>query len=210
MIQLNKTVVAFALITVTLLILSQQEREQPSLQLITHESTILCFGDSLTFGTGASPSESYPARLKSVLGCTIINAGVPGETTHDGIRRFTKLLDQHQPQLVILCEGGNDFLRKMPSSETEENLSRMIKEAQFRNVEVLLLGVPKPGLLVATSVIYVELAEQHNIALLEDNIADILSNNALKSDYVHPNATGYQILANTIFEKLNFSLHSNK
>ncbi|WP_374356163.1 GDSL-type esterase/lipase family protein, partial [Chitinimonas sp.] len=85
-------------------------------------ATVLAFGDSLTFGTGAAPQESYPAVLASLIGRPVVNAGIPGETTADGLVRFQATLQEHRPALIILCLGGNDFLQHQGESETVANL----------------------------------------------------------------------------------------
>lgn len=184
---------------VAIIIFNQLNITDYKLKPITSSSTILCFGDSLTFGTGAPPDQSYPALLRKKLNCTVINAGIPGETTETGMSRLPGLLDEYKPQLLILCEGGNDFLKKQ-SKNTKSNLAEMIKTAQNQDVEVLLIGVPRPGLLLSAADLYEELAAEHKTPLLNDAISEILSKGSLKSDYAHPNAAGYKMLAEEIIE----------
>ena len=74
-------------------------------------ATVLAFGDSLTSGVGVSKTESYPSVLARMTGLNVINAGVSGELTQEGLGRLPALLDEISPNLLILAEGGNDILR---------------------------------------------------------------------------------------------------
>ena len=113
---------------------------------LANDATILAFGDSLTYGTGANTGEDYPSLLASYLNLNVINAGIPGEISKQGLKRLPQLLDKHKPDLLILIHGGNDILRKLPRSELKSNLLSMFAEAESRNIPAVALGVPEPGL----------------------------------------------------------------
>lgn len=177
----------------------------PQVSPLSSDATILAFGDSLTHGTGAGGSESYPAVLERLSGRTVINAGIPGEETIQGKERLPAILDENEPDLLILCHGGNDMLRKRNGQQMLENLRAMIREAQARNIPVVLISVPKPTIFLSTADVYGELAEEFNIPIEDEILADILSDNSLKSDQIHPNARGYKMMAETIYALLQKS-----
>jgi acyl-CoA thioesterase I len=173
-------------------------RRQPRIERLSASSVVVAFGDSLTSGTGASDSESYPAVLAGLLGCRVVNAGVPGEDTAAGLRRFPAVLESVRPQLVLLCHGGNDMLRKQDQQGTIANLNAMISLAKGTGADVILIGVPKPGLLLREAPFYEEIAAKYHIPLEPGTLSQILSSPALKSDYAHPNEAGYKKLAGSI------------
>lgn len=176
----------------------------PQVAVLASEATLLAFGDSLTFGTGVTDpaKDSYPAVLARLIQRVVINAGVPGERTDQGIVRLPYLLDEYQPDLLLLCHGGNDFLQKIPEEQTIKNLTAMIQMAQDRMITVVLIGVPKAGLWLSSATLYADIATAFHLPYEEKIISHLLSTNALKSDLIHPNAKGYQKLAEAIAQLL--------
>ena len=169
---------------------------------LPRNAVILAFGDSLTAGNGAPEAGSYPAQLSRLLNRSVVNAGISGEESREGRQRLAALLDEHRPQLLILCHGGNDLLRKRPKAQLEENLTAMISMARERGIEVLMLGVPAPGIFLSADDVYERVAQATGVAYLPDVIADTLSSASLKSDAVHPNQAGYGEIADEIFDGL--------
>ena len=167
----------------------------PSLPVLAANATILAFGDSLTYGTGAAVNESYPAQLKSLISREVIAAGVPGETSADGLVRLPGALDEHQPKLLIVCHGGNDFLQKLGDEKTAANVRAMVKLAKDRGIAVVLIATPKPGLLPTPPDFYQAIAKEFSIPIDDAVLKNVLADNALKSDLVHPNARGYGVMA---------------
>ena len=169
--------------------------DAPKLRALPQDAVILAFGDSLTHGTGAQPGESYPEVLAASIARTVVNAGVPGEVSAAGLRRLAGELERNVPALVVLCHGGNDILRKLSHAQAAENLREMIRMIRAAGAQVVMLGVPKFGLILDAAPFYAQVAEQEKVPIDADILADILADNALKSDTVHPNAAGYAKLA---------------
>ena len=168
---------------------------EPDLPTLSPDAVLLAFGDSLTHGTGAAEQQSYPAHLQRLIDHRVINAGVPGEISAEGLRRLPRLLDEQQPDLLLLCHGGNDLLRKLDRGQLKENLRQMLAIAGQRQIPVVLIAVPQPSLLLDDATLYRELATEWKIPLLDDTLADLLADRRFKSDQIHPNAAGYGRLA---------------
>jgi len=178
----------------------------PPLPPLAGDAVILAFGDSLTYGTGATLDRSYPAVLEQLSGRKVVNAGVPGEVTEAGLTRLSVTLEEIRPQLLILCLGGNDMLRHVSPDETVQNLEKMVAISRAQGVPVLLLGVPRPALFgLESAPFYSELAEKFDLPLESEIIPDVLSDTNLKSDQIHPNAEGYRLIAEAIHGKLKQS-----
>nr|WP_242521543.1 arylesterase [Motiliproteus sp. SC1-56] len=174
----------------------------PSLPPLANDAVILAFGDSLTRGTVAPEAQSYPTQLAQLSGRTVINAGRPGELSAEGLARLPALLERHQPDLLLLCHGGNDWLRKRPPQQLAANLKAMIALAREQNIPVLLIGVPRLSLLVSTADLYQTLADELEVAYEDEALAEILADNRLKSDPIHPNGEGYRRLAQAVYTRL--------
>jgi len=170
----------------------------PELQPIPEDGIILAFGDSLTVGVGTTDENSYPTVLAELTGLTVINAGVSGETTDEGVSRLIEELDDFLPDLVIILEGGNDFLQNRNPSATKTNLQRMIETAKSRGVQVVLIGVPQKKLFSKSAPLYEELADDFQLVFDGTLLGGLLRSPSLKSDYTHLNEKGYRKMAESI------------
>ncbi|MDN3653023.1 GDSL-type esterase/lipase family protein [Thalassotalea ponticola] len=167
----------------------------PQLPKLSSNAKILAFGDSLTAGYGVSKQHSYPNVLSQLTGLDVINAGVSGEVTEQGLSRLPQILSQHQVELMILLQGGNDILRSHNLAQTKHHLAEMIDIAKQRQVEVILIGVPEKKLFSNSAPLYQELAEQYDLVFDGDIIRQLLTDQSMKSDSVHFNQLGYRRLA---------------
>lgn len=177
----------------------------PQLPPLAADASILAFGDSLTAGTGAGESESYPAVLAQLTGRKVINAGVPGEVSSAGLLRLPEIMEREKPALLILCHGGNDLLRRQDQQQLAENLRRMLRLAAEKGVPVLLLAVPSFNLTLDPPALYAELAKEFHLPIESKLLPRILGKSSLKSDHIHPNAAGYRQMAEALFNLLKKS-----
>lgn len=174
----------------------------PTLPRLGAHDVIVAFGDSLTHGTGASTDAAYPAVLASLTGRTVINAGVPGDTTASALQRLPAVLEEHKPRLVLLCLGGNDMLRRRPEAETENNLRLLVQTIRASGAEVVLIGVPEPKLFGGAPDFYARVADELKLPLEDEVFVAVLRDNRLKADPIHANAAGYRVVAERLADFL--------
>ncbi|MEA3361654.1 MAG: GDSL-type esterase/lipase family protein [Thermodesulfobacteriota bacterium] len=185
-----------------LLLLSSCDNGDSGLTALRPNDVILAFGDSLTSGIGARPELSYPAQLNRLLSRRVLNSGVSGETSVEGARRLPALLDQREPELLIICHGGNDIIRKLDQDELRANLRRMYEAANQREIDVIMIAVPQLGLGLQDVPLYQELADELQIPLLQGTLGELLADNQYKSDPIHLNGQGYGKLAEAVADLL--------
>lgn len=177
----------------------------PQLPRLAASDVIVAFGDSLTYGTGAADSESYPAVLAQLIGRQVVRVGVPGEVTAQGLRRLPEVIAEHRPALMIVCLGGNDMLRKVGTSEIKSNLRAIIKSIRDQDIAVVLVGVPQPALITSAPEFYAELAQEFAVPYEGKVVTSVLYSSDMKSDPIHPNAKGYRRIAEALVELLRKS-----
>jgi acyl-CoA thioesterase I len=195
--------------------------------------TMVCLGDSLTEGFGASrPSEidksnSYPAFLQKKVKLTVINAGISGDTAAGGLDRVDKDVLAKDPQAVIILLGANDFLRQRPANETKRDLQAIINKLKNESRKIYLASfigdaaweasylqafpIIASGLIALLAdykIIYAELRSENSDIGYIPNIWKGIGRNQM-SDPIHPNAEGYSIMADNIFETIKPYLAEN-
>jgi acyl-CoA thioesterase-1 len=169
---------------------------------------ILAFGDSLTAGYGLAEQDTLPTRLADALNkmgrpVTMINGGVSGDTTADGVSRLDWALAD-QPQIMILALGANDMLRGLDPKTTRANLDTIIRKAKAAGVEVVLAGMLAPPNLGAEyksayDAIYSDLAKAHNLLFMPFLLQDVAQDSVLnQADGIHPNGDGVAIIVRNL------------
>jgi len=178
----------------------------------SRQQSIVCFGDSLTYGYGAPYGESYPDFLQTDLtrqGLTahILKAGMNGATTKDALERLPSVVAMH-PDIAVVEFGANDGLRGMPVAIIAAQLSTVIETLQKAHVRVVLLGIRMPPNLGADYVgqfhaMYPALAAKYKVPLLPFLLQDVYGVPGLMSgDGVHPNGEGYRVIAKNVLPLL--------
>ena len=178
-------------------------RDKKTAQPVPPGSTVLALGDSLTFGTGASAETSYPTVLAGLTGWNVVNAGVSGDTSAQALARLPALLAEHQPKLVIVSIGGNDFLRKLAESDTRAHVHAICKQSLDAGAQVLLVAVPRATVAAALGqmtdhALYAEVAKDLKIPLQREAWGEVLAQPDLRADAVHANARGYAQFARSV------------
>lgn len=169
---------------------------------------ILAFGDSLTAGLGLAEQDTLPTRLADALNkmgrpVIMINGGVSGDTTADGVSRLDWALAD-KPQIMILALGANDMLRGLDPKTTRTNLEAIIQKAQAAGVEVVLAGMLSPPNLgteykAAFDAIYPDLAKAHNLLFMPFLLQDVAQDSDLnQADGIHPNGNGVAIIVRNL------------
>jgi len=172
---------------------------------------IVCFGDSLTAGYGADPGQSYPDDLQRLLDGEgkqyhVVNAGVSGNTTKDGLERVDHVIALH-PQIVVLEFGGNDGLRGLPLEQTQANIGTMIAELKKSGTQVALAGITLPpdygpDYIAKFNAMYPALAKTYHVPLLPFLLQDVYGKPGdMQDDATHATAQGNKQVAANV-EKL--------
>ncbi len=169
--------------------------------------TIIAFGDSLVEGVGAPSGSNFVDNLSRDIGMPIINMGISGNTTIDGLARIDQVV-QKDPGIVILLLGGNDYLKKIPQQQTFDNLNLIIKAFKARNIRVLLIGIRGGLLNDHFEDSFTTIAEINRVPFVPDALQGLFGHPELMSDSVHPNAKGYAILSARILPVLQKMIHS--
>jgi lysophospholipase L1-like esterase len=163
---------------------------------------IICFGDSLTYGTGAGRENCYPAQLERIIGQPVINAGVPGDTTASALARLESDVLDRSPRIVLITLGGNDLKNGLDKDEAFANLERIVTRIHDRGALVIVGGVNIPLYGRGFANGYRDLCKETGCVLVPNVFEDIMGQPSLMSDRIHPNAKGYANMAEHFHDAL--------
>jgi acyl-CoA thioesterase I len=169
---------------------------------------LVCFGDSLTAGQGADPGKSYPDYLQKDLdqahyNYRVVNEGVGGNTTKDGVNRLDEVLRLH-PAVAVVEFGGNDGLRGLPISQSRANLDRIVGTLQRAGIEVAVAGITLPPQYGVDYVeqfnrMYVEVQKKYHVPMLPFLLQGAYGGTGMmQQDGIHATAKGNEVVARNV------------
>lgn len=181
---------------------------------------VVVLGDSLTAGLGLDPKEAYPAVLQRMLqdhgyAFDVVNAGVSGDTSADGLRRVNWALDGNV-QVLVLALGANDGLRGLPPAQMKDNLQRIITQARQRGIAVVLAGMEAPPNFGERytdefRAVFRDLANTNHLAFIPFLLEGVAAVPRLnQADGIHPTARGAVMVAETIWPTLEKMIQTGR
>lgn len=162
---------------------------------------IIAFGDSITYGYDVSAQEAYPALLAKMWDREVINLGVSGDTSLNGLARKEELKSL-EPSFVLIEFGGNDFLKKVPREQTQKALEDLVDYIHSIGAVAVLVDTGGPGPMKTYTKINKKIAKEKNTLYINGIMDGIFTDRSLKADQIHPNQKGHQIIAQRINKAL--------
>ena len=163
---------------------------------------IICFGDSLTFGTGAPRDKSYPAQLAEMIGQPVINSGIPGDTTDRALRRLERDVLSKSPRIVLITLGGNDLKNGVNKKTAFKNLKDIVDTIQASGALVVFGGIRLLFWDRGYEEEYEKLAAETGALLVPDILGGLMGHEELMHDTIHPNGAGYKIMAQKFYTRI--------
>jgi acyl-CoA thioesterase-1 len=186
----------------------QQPQALPAVTEPDNRPILACFGDSLTAGYGTDPGQSYPDYLQADLDARgyhyrVVNEGVSGNTTKDGVERLDHILAL-KPAVVVVEFGGNDGLRGLPIADSRANLDKIITTLQANRIKVALAGITLPpdydaDYIKQFNATYTLLAKKHHVPMLPFLLKGVYGvDGMMQADHTHATAAGNKIVAENV------------
>ncbi len=163
---------------------------------------IICFGDSLTYGTGATAEMDYPSQLARLISTPVMNKGVPGDATARALARLDQDVLLQSPRVVLITLGGNDLKNGVSRDIAFQNLKRIIGSIQATGALVIVGGIDLPFWGRGFGESYKEVCRETGAVLIPNILDGIIGNSKLMSDPIHPNDAGYTKVAERFLKAL--------
>jgi len=167
----------------------------PKPKIVNHTKPIIFFGDSITAGKGAKAGEDFPSIIGRTLNVPIVNVGVKGRTTHDALLRVNEDVISKNPSMVVIELGSNDLLERVDSQVTKRNFEQILSKIKPTGAKIVILDLKFILFQETYQTDWADLAQKYNAAYVPDILEDIITDRGLKFDDIHPNAKGYQKIA---------------
>ena len=189
---LSKLIIAAAIIFILISIFVYFSKHNNP---VNDAKPIVFFGNSITAGQGAGAGEDFPSLVGKTLNVPIVNAGVSGNTTHDAFLRINEDVLSKNPSVVVIELGGNDLLDRVDIKETKRNFEQILSKIKPIGAKIVILEIK----FVLFNKIYEtdlrDLAKKYDAVYVPDILEGVISDQSLKFDDLHPNAKGYQKIA---------------
>ena len=167
-------------------------------------NSIVCFGDSLTQGYGSSEGNTYPYFLQQLTNLPVVNKGINGNTSKDGLNRIDDILTA-QNSIILVEFGANDFFQQIPISETRKNMEQIIDKLKTTDNVVVLVSIEDKQLKQLYTMLK-SLAKEKKVLFINGILNEFWDNRNLFSDEVHPNSNGYKLVADKIYKNIKHLL----
>jgi len=160
----------------------------------SRQPILVAYGDSLVSGYGVAAGEDTISRLGSMIGVTVRNLGVSGNTSAQALARIETVVSL-KPDIVVVLVGGNDALRGVPISETEANIGEILATLKAADATPVLVGVMGGFVNDPFRPMFERLALKYDVVLVPNILAGLVNDQRFMSDAIHPNAAGYARIA---------------
>lgn len=192
---LPKLILAFILLLIlfsTVFLITNRQNMNSS------SKPIVFFGNSITAGQGAGAGEDFPSLIGKKLNVPVINAGVSGDTSGDALLRINKDVISKNPSIVVIELGGNDLLQGISSDVTKRNMDLILSKIKPTGAKIVILGVHIILFGVKYEATWQEIAQKNNAIYVPNILEGVMIDNSFKFDDIHPNANGYQKIADKL------------
>ena len=189
---LSKLIIAAAIIFVLTSIIFIFPKQKNT---ASGEKPIVFFGNSITAGQGAGADEDFPSLIGKALNVPIVNAGVSGSTTRDALLRINKDVLSKNPSIVVIELGGNDLLEHVDIEVSRRNFDLILSKIKPTGAKIVILGVKFFLFSKKYEIDLRDLAKKYDAVYVPDILEGVISDQSLKFDDLHPNAKGYQKIA---------------